>query len=231
MIRVADHGLVHLDFPLGLRVQRCMGKRSMRQAHGEIQHHGFMFVSFHEVHEVIHEDIGCEFSFVGFAVRVGVDVGVPVSFAAGRIMSFVARPHAGFVEAVLFHGVGLNAEIVDLPLSDGAGRVTGGFQDAGKGVIVVPIEMTTGSEARYVPMIDPAMPEGVLAGQEGHAGGGALRHGVGVGKPHAPFGKVIDVRGFYFLPAVTTEPLRSQIVNHDEKDVGLLNIGAVTHRM
>src|SRR5690606_24579616 len=122
-------------------------------------------------------------AFMGLARAVLVDIWIPVPLAGNRAVTFlVPGPHGVFVEAVLDHGVGMGAEIVDLPLAGGRGPVSGRFQDPREGDIVFPIEvgraLLAPGPARDVPMGTPAMMVGISPREEGNAGRRADGHGI-----------------------------------------------------
>ena len=174
----------------------------------------------HVVDEKVAVNVRAEFAHVGFAPGARVDVGVPVSLVARRITCLVASPDGPVVEAVFAKCLRLEPEIVDLPLAGDRGGVAGRFHDVGEGGVVCPVKVAD-TPAGDVPMVPPAGAPGVLSGEQGGAGGGALRHRPGVVKFDAALGQAIDVRCVDFVRAVAGYPVLAKIIDHDEQNIRL----------
>ena len=116
------------------------------------------------------------------------------------------------------HGVRLDAEIVELPLSRRGRDIAGGFHQLGNARVFVGVKISA-TPSWAVPVIDPAVAERILPGQEASARGRALRHGVGVVVLGACCGELIDVGGLDVFSAVAVDPLFAQIIEKDENDV------------
>lgn len=170
-----------------------------------------------EVNEVVAVEIGAELIGVSLAAfPFDVDVRVPVAIGTGRVVCFVAGPHAPLIKASLIHRVWFDAEVVDLPLARGTRFITGLTQYVGISCIFVRIEMCPCSLARHIPVVRPAMPKRVLPGQQSDAGGRALRHTPGIVEFHPGCSELVDGGCIDPLCAVATDPLLTQIINQDE---------------
>ncbi len=220
-IGVFDHGDLAWVFAGCFRFSGCVDKGTVGEDHGEVEEKGFFLIALHEVDEEAGVDIGTEHTGMGSGFAVGVDVWIPVALCAGGDACFVSGPHTPFVEAVLFHEIGLDAKVVDLPFARGGSGVAGLLEEPGKGKVVFGIEMAPGSPARNVPVVDPAVVEGIATGEERDARGCALGHGVDVVAGEAGGGEFVDGGGLDSFGAIRTDPFLAEVIDHDEDDVWL----------
>ena len=203
-----------------LRFVGSRHKRAVRECHGEVEHHRLVAMLLHVVDEKVAVNVRAEFVLVGFAPGARVDVGVPVALVARRIAGLVAGPDGPVVEPVFAKRLRLEPKVVDLPLAGDRGGVVGGFHHVGEGGVVCPVKVAN-TPAGDVPMVHPAGAPGVLSGEQGGAGGGALRHRPGVVKLDAALGQAIDVRCVDFVRAIAGNPILAKIIDHDEQNIRL----------
>ena len=123
------------------------------------------------------------------------------------------------LEAELAHRVRLHPEVVDLPFARHRRPVAGVAQDARDGRVAAPVVVGAAAPARDVPMVHPAVPEGVLPREERKPGGGALRHHVEVLEAGAAGGEGVEVGRADVLGAVGGDPLLAEGVEQDEDQV------------
>ena len=228
-VGVADHRLVFFQRRVRFRLGRRVHDRPMGQHHREIDQHRTLAIVLEKLHQKIGKHIRTKTPPMSPAfAAAGVDVRIPVPLATGWHSRFVASPHAPGIKTMLPEHIGLNAKVVDLPLAGDGRLVTGRFQHASKCQVVPRIKMTTRSPSGHIPVIAPAVMKRVLAGQQRGPRGCALWHRVRIGEPHAAGRQRINVRRLQFTAAITPNPLRAKVVDHDEDDVGTL--GGKHHR-
>jgi len=218
VVGVAHHGLVAVHPSLHLPLVRRGHERTVREAHGEIEHHGLLAVLLHEIDQEVAVEVGTEHPLADPALLADVYVGIPVALVAFRVAALATRPPGPFVEAVLVQRVRLQPEIVDLPLARDGGGVAGRPHHLGEGGVFFPVEVAH-PPARHVPVVHPAGPPRVLARQQRHPRRGALRHGPGVVELHPAFRQRVDARGLDVVGAVAPDPVFPQVVDHDEEEV------------
>jgi hypothetical protein len=95
---------------------------------------------------------------------------------------------------MLQQGVRLEPEIVELPLADDARRETAAGEPSRHADVLIPVEPAAATGLRHIPVADPAVPAGILAGQQRDACGRRLGHRIEV-REFQPAGcQRIDVR-------------------------------------
>ena len=217
---VTHHALQLVPAGGGVALVRRRHERAVREGHREVEHHRLVAMPLHEINEKVAVNVRPKLALVRFAAGAGVDVGVPVTLVARRVAGFVAGPDCPVVEAVFFQRIGLDAEVVDLPLAGDGRGVAGGFHHLRKRGVLGPIKVAD-TPARHVPVVHPAGAPRVLAGEQRGAGRGALRHRPRVVKLEAALGQAIDVRRLNVVRAIAGDPVLAEVVHHDEQNVGL----------
>ena len=112
-----------------------MYERAVGERHREVEHHRLFLVLLQIIDEKVAIDIWTELAFIRLAPILRVDVRIPIALAAGRVLRFVAGPHAPVIEAVFGERIGLDSKVVDLPLAGDGRLVAGRFHHAGANVV------------------------------------------------------------------------------------------------
>ena len=123
---------------------------------------------------------------------------------------------------MLFHGLWLDPEIVDLPLSGCGSGIAQAFHEAGKGgvFLFLPVKVSH-PPAWHIPVVGPTGAPWILTRQQGCARGCACRHRIRVIELDPTGGECVDIRGLNILGSVATNPLLAQIIRHNVKNVWL----------
>ena len=152
-------GLIRASYPL-----------SVHEGHRVIDAHGILFVLGHEFDQVVGVNIWSELFGVGLAALWRVDVRVVIAFITGFVAGLSASPHRPVIKTVFLHGLGFDAEVIDLPFTCGTCGITKILHQAGEGGVFLLLPVKVGhSPARDVPVTDIAVAPRVFAGQQHRA--------------------------------------------------------------
>ncbi len=192
--------------------------RAMGEQHRVVNQEGFVLVPLHEIDQEAVDRIRTVRDLATLAISHQETI--PEALDGLRSPRLDSRPYAVLIEAVPLENIGLLAKMVDLPFPADGGGVTSISQHPGEGRETIRSQPGT-TPARNVVVLHPAMAEGVLAGEQGHASRCADRHTPGGLIAYPLTGQPVYVRGLVG-GAVAADPVPPHVIDHDEDDVGLL---------
>lgn len=204
--------------------------RPVRQSHRKIEEHRILSMAFHEIEEKINRAVGSVFPFFfrdqGTIAKIsGVGVagtfvfGVPGMKQAVFVESCLVDLHAGTPTKV---GVGEVGRVVglQLPLSRDTGPIARFLHQ-------VPESLFPGGEDAEIAPVTVV----VFPGHNLHPRRSAKGLGVGVSEAHPIGCKSVDVGCGVGTSAIASEAIDSNVIRHDQQDVGSFRFGRKTTEM
>lgn len=204
--------------------------RPVRQSHRKIEEHRILSMAFHEIEEKSNRAVGSVFSFFfrdqGTIAKIsGVGVartfvfGVPGMKQAVFVESCLVDLHAGTPTKV---GVGEVGRVVglQLPLSRDAGPVARILHQVPESLFL----WIEDAEIAPVAVV-------VFSGHDLHPRRSAKGLGVGVSEAHSFLGKFVDMGCGVGTSAIASEAIDSNVIRHDQQDVGSFRFGRKTTEM
>ena len=144
------------------RCIRRVNKRGMGQDHGVIYEHWVLFIFLHKLNDKITKNIRPKRTGIGFTTIFCKDIRVPKPFCTRFYTGLVSSPHTEFVETRFGQSIWFYPKIINLPFARNASFITGPSNFLNQGRIHCFVEMCTSAPTGNIPMVNPAMPKGIL---------------------------------------------------------------------